>query len=158
MMELKSHLLHLESWAREELAAQRRIMEHVVSQEDALRINDRTAFEDATAAIQREAEAGLERNARRDRIVNGIADHYGVAGRHMTLSSVIERAGDEAGELPDLRGGLKEATGDVARRTRRLKRVMGVLRDLNREVLGTVLGDQGTQALETEGALVDAEA
>ena len=61
MMELKSHLLHLESWAREELAAQRRIMEHVVSQEDALRVNDRTAFEDATAAIQREAEAGLER-------------------------------------------------------------------------------------------------
>lgn len=150
--------MHLEAWAREEITAQVRVGEGIAAQEAALRASDLAAFEAATLRVQRDADASNERHKRRDRIVAGIAQHYGVSARHVTLASVIERAGPEAGSLPELRRELRSAAQDAARRMRRLRRVMVVLRDLNREILGSFLGSTGARALDDEGSLVNAEA
>ena len=158
MMEFKSQLLHLEAWAREELAAQRRIVEQIGIQEAALRANDLAAFEAATILVQHEAETGGERQARRDRLIADLARHFGVSPRHVTLASLIERAGPEAGNLAELRRELRTAAQDVARDSRRLRRVMLALREVNREILGSLLGTPGTHALDHEGSLVNAEA
>lgn len=157
-MEFKSQLLHLEAWARDEIAAQRRIGEQIAMQEAALRANDLAAFEAATILVQNEAETGVERHARRDRLVEGLARHFGVSTRHVTLASLIERAGPEAGNLSELRRELRSVAQDAARDSRRLRRVMLALRELNREILGTLLGTPGTHALDEEGSLLNAEA
>lgn len=158
MMELKSQLLHLEAWARDEIAAQRRLGDQIAMQEAALRAGDLAAFEAATILVQNEAETGAERHARRDRLVAALARHFGVSTRHVTLASVIERAGPDAGNLPELRRELRTVAQDVARDSRRLRRVMVALREVNRELLGSLLGAPGTHALDNEGSLVNAEA
>lgn len=158
MMELKSQLLHLEAWARDEIAALRRIGEQIGMQEAALRANDLDAFEAATVLVRSEAEASAERNARRDRLVSGLARTFGVSPRHVTLGSLIERAGPAAGHLSELRRELRAVAQETARDSRRLRRVMVALRELNREILGSLLGGPGAHALDREGSLVDAEA
>jgi len=157
-MDLRARVLHLEAWAREELAAQRNVHAGLVGQAEGLRRHDLRALEVASLRLAAEADRAPARAVRRDRIVAGLAEELEVPAGLVTLGSLIERLGPLAGELPDLRAELRAVTGEVAKAARAVRRVARVLRDVQREILGALLGNGAAQPWSEEGTLLNAEA
>lgn len=157
-MHTRSRALHLEAWAREELAAQQRTLACLDRQIAALRANDHDGFEVALADLLEETEAAPARAARCHRLVDGFAQALGVPSAHLTLGSLIERLGENAGDLAELREELRSGAARVTMANRKVRRMTSALRDLNRDLLAAVLGPSRERALREEGVLLDAEA
>lgn len=158
MRDPQSAVNHLLDWAREELAAQRRVLGILELQEAAVHAQDAAATAQSTAELELALEAAPRRSARRARLFHALAERWGVAFQVLSLTSIAERHGPGAEPLLELRDQLEAVATEVAQRNRRVGALIGVHRRVTRDVIRIVLGDEHGDPLGTEGTLVDAQA
>lgn len=157
-MNAAAALKHLEVALREELDGKRRALELLARQEAAIAANEPAALEEALKGVEREVQLEARRAARRRQLVAALAEAWRVPADALTLGSIVERAGRDAGRLATLRVELRDAVASVKRRNRRLAALVGMQRRLTRDVMKCVLEDEDGAALHSAGTLVNAEA
>lgn len=161
-MDVRSLLNRLEAWAREEIAACERAHELLAAQEQAIVANRPGELDRATRELEALLLREPERGRRRDAVIAGLAAAWGVPARAMTLGSIAERAaagGADCKRLARLRDELREATGRVLRRNRRVAALTASHRRLVQDVIQTLFRtDPRMSPLGAAGTLVDAEA
>jgi hypothetical protein len=152
-------LRKLESWAIEELGAQRRTLERLQQQHAALRDGDPTALEARGREIDGESAAGIERAARRSALLRLLGVQWGVDPKSLTLASVAERCGREGERLARLRSDLRRAAAATARALRGNVRAARAHQRAWGEILSGLLSSASSASdLHAGGQLVDAEA
>lgn len=159
MSDTSAILRRLESWAIEELGAQRRTLERLQQQQSALRDGDPSTLEARGREIEGESAACLERAARRTALLRALGTLWVVDPKSLTLASVAERCGREGERLARLRSDLRRAAAATARALRANVRAARAHQRAWSEILGGLLNvaaDGGE--LLGGGQLVDAEA
>jgi len=158
MKDLSTLLAELEVCIEREVAAQRGVVGLIDVQEEAIRSGSPQAITAATVDIEAELRSSAQRGGERQRILAGLAAHWHVAPRSLTLSSIAERCGAAGGRLAELRTELRTTMADVVRRCRR----MGALARANGQILNqaieTVLSQETEEQVSNGGTLVNAEA
>lgn len=137
-MNLQGTIIQLESWAREELAAQKALAAELERQERAVAGNDTPGLLRSTEEVQRLIQRGAGRDRRRRQLTNELARAFGVAAQTLTLGSIAERAealGASAQGLRAVRSELREETSRVLRLGRRISAVARRHRGFLDEVL-----------------------
>jgi len=143
---------------QEELAARGRTLELIRSQEQAVLANDPAALEAAMSELERVLEGHAGRERKRNYVIAALAESFGLASESLTLASILERLGEDAGSLEKLRAELASVSRDIKRANRRLAALCGMHRQIAREVIHSLLDQGAGDPLERAGALVDAEA
>ena len=154
---LATLLRHLEAYVQEEIGAQARTLALIEAQEQAVRSADHQAVAKSTRALEGELKSAAERARRRGLLIEGFGRLWGVDAGALTLASLIERVGPDADRLQRQRAELRELSGQVARRARRIGLAARAHQRLAREIIEGVLAAQGAD-VEGGGTLVDAEA
>ena len=149
--------LHLVAWAREECAAQEEALAVLEQQELAVRGRNLTAVNEAAEKMRELGPRGATRGRRRDQLLGQLAQVWNVPREALTLGSVVERLGKDAGELGELRIKLRHSTSQVLRATRRVGVLVTALRRISGDVIEVLLTDEDGSPLHEGGALVDAE-
>lgn len=158
MNQLATLMRHLEAYVQEEIGVQGRTLALLEAQEQAVRVCDREALERANRALDAELRTSPERARRRGLLLDGFGKLWSIDSSSLTLSSLIERIGPAAERLQRQRGELRQASGRVARRARRIGAAARAHQQLTREIIETALCHAGGGAVEDGGALVNAEA
>lgn len=157
MIPLQSLVNALQAWAQEELAGQRRILELVARQEQALCANDTHALLEATQALEPELKTQSERAERRRRLFAKLAAHWHVDAEALSIGSILERCGGHAG-LAHLREELRRSSSELVRRNRRFAALAGAQRRLIEELVAGLLQQDDPRALHEGGTLVNQRA
>ena len=159
MNDVRAILRKLESWAVEELNAQRRTLERLQQHGAALRDGDPAALEARGREMEGEGAAGIERAARRTALLRLLGSQWGVDPKSLTLASVAERCGRDGERLARLRTDLRRAAAATARAVRANTRAARAHQRAWSEILGELLSlGPGQADLPAGGQLVDAEA
>lgn len=153
-MNVRGMCTALESLLGEEIAGKKLLLRELERQERALVAAEHAEVESATHAIEAEITRELDRARRRDLILGRLAAHWRVSVKALTLSSVVERAGEAGLRIDELRIVLRALAADVLRRNRRIARLVAVHEELVEETMTAVLGTRHG-ATET-GVLFDA--
>lgn len=122
-MTVQSLVIQTEAWAREELAAQGRLLAVLEAQERAIAANDTQALVESGAAVQAELATGPTRERRRRALTQALAAQWAVPKDALTLGVIAERAasdGIDTAALRKLRGELRDVSARVLRRGRRI--------------------------------------
>lgn len=122
-MTVRSLVIQTEAWAREELAAQKRLLDVLVAQEQAIAASDTGALVSSGEAVHAELATGPARDRRRRALATALAGHWAVPKDTLTLGVIAERAagdGLDVSSLRKLRGELRELSARVLRRGRRI--------------------------------------
>jgi len=159
-------LRKLESWAVEELNAQRRTLERLQQHGAALRNGDPAALEACGREVEGEGAAGIERASRRAALLRLLGSLWSVDPKSLTLASIAERCGRDGERLARLRADLRRAAAATARAVRANLRAARAHQRAWSEILGELLSlGPGQLGLGTDqadapagGQLVDAEA
>jgi FlgN protein len=157
MIPLQSLLNALQAWAQEELGGQRRMLLLIERQEQALCANDPAGLAAATAALEPELAAQGERVGKRQRIFAALAAHWQADPEALSLSSILERSGEQPG-LAKLRKELHSSTTGLLRRNRRFAALAAAHRRLVEELVEALLEIKDPSSHARGGALVDAQA
>ena len=147
----------LEAYVQEEIGAQRRLLEILETQEHSIRSGDSAALAEQGREIERELRTRAERARRRSALLELFGRLWDVAPGTLTLSSICERAGDEAGLLLRQKDDLRNVVAAVTRSSRRLSSAARLHRRLIAEVIETVLAGEDEACVAAGGTLVDAE-
>ena len=159
MSEMRSLLNHLCAWVESAISAQRELGRLVDAQQAAVRTHQPDAVENATRAIEEALRSAPARDARRAKLFEGLARHFGVAAGALTLTSIATRCGADADDLSRLALELRTAVGDLARSQQQVAALIATHRRVTRDVLVHLLADEhGRNPLEDAGVLLDAEA
>ena len=142
---------------REEVAAHERILELLTAQEDSVRRPGDEAFQASTTALEAELGRTGQRTARRERALRDLASDFGVAQSAMTISSIVERLGDDGAILAQERDRLTEIAKEVQRRNRRVATLVRLHRQVTKELIQVVLGPMDGGDVLDGGSLIDAE-
>ncbi len=156
-VEVKKHENRLIAAVREDIAAHERILEILAEQEASVRRPADERFQEATAALERELSRVPQRKIRRDRVLKGLAEHFGVASTALTIGSIVERLGDENSALARDRERLRELAIEVKRCNRRVATLVRLHRQVTRELIQVVLGPSDGSDVHAGGSLIDAE-
>jgi len=160
-IEVKKHENRLLAAVREDIAAHERILEILAEQEASVRRPADERFQEATAALERELSRVPQRKIRRDRVLKGLAEHFGVAASALTIGSVVERLSERPGEgdsaLARDRERLRELAIEVKRCNRRVATLVRLHRQVTRELIQVVLGPSDGSDVHAGGSLIDAE-
>jgi len=152
-------LRRLESWAIEELGAQRRTLERLQQQAAALSDGDPSSLEARGREIESESAACLERATRRSTLLRALGALWGVDPKSLTLGSIAERCGRDGERLARLRSDLRRAAAATARASRGNVRAARSHQRAWSEILGGLLNAAAPSGeLLGGGQLVDAEA
>ena len=154
---LATLMRHLEAYVQEEIGAQGRTLALIDVQEAAVRSADHQAVAKSTRALEGELRGASERARRRGLLMEGFGRLWGVDPSALTLASLIERVGPDADRLQRQRAELRELSGKVARRARRIGLAARAHQRLANEIIEGLLSAQGAD-VAGGGALVDAEA
>ena len=144
----------LEALLTDEIGGKTRLSRELARQERALISGTPDEVDEATRAIEVEVGRELERARRRDVIFGRLAAHWNVAASALTLSSIVERAGDAGRRIDELRGELRGLVADVLRRNRRVARLVAVNNEVMDETIAAVLGT--TKGNQEVGVIFDA--
>lgn len=155
--DLERALHRLVASVREDIAAHERIAEILGRQESSVRRPSSDEFTRATADLQAELGGAPARTARRDRALSGVAGVLGVPPFATTLGSVVLRAGDRGTALAQDRERLRELADEVDRRGRRVATLVRLHRQVARDLLQVVLGQEDGEDVHAGGSLIDAE-
>lgn len=158
MKDLQALMNRLTACVREDADAQRRLLELMESQEQAILERRPERLEQANAELEAELLRVEPRSRLRDAVLHAFAAHWNVPGSAITLASVAERFGPGAETLLRLRGELRVLAADVKRASRRLAALIHMHRQIARDVIGLLLTDENGNPLEGEGTLIDARA
>ena len=112
--ELRADLNRLEAVLREELAGQRRMLDAVARQGEAVAARTPEGLEHATRELEGELDRGAARRQRVDTVMRRIASALSVAPSALTLGSLVERLGESGAKLRELREELRLAAHEVA--------------------------------------------
>ena len=161
MMSLEATLIHMKSWAQEEIAAQTVLHEVLQRMEAAVQTGTPDDLTDAGSELEAAVEGNLMRERRRNGLMTSCARLWQVPAATLSLSSIIERAeaeGLQLNELRVMRDELRLRVQAVASRAHTLVVLAGhhrgVLQDLM-AILGTASDDEEARQA---GILMDAEA
>ncbi|MAE29547.1 MAG: flagellar export chaperone FlgN [Planctomycetota bacterium] len=154
----RSLINHLEVCVEEDLASQRRLVQLIAQQEAAIVDNDTGALSAATEALEAELRQAPTRSGNRERVLRGLARAWRIHRDSITLASAAERAAEGGERISELRQDLRGATAEVARATRRLAALATMHRNVVREVIDALLGDETSSPVLSAGTLVNAEA
>lgn len=157
-MRQQSLLNSLESYIQEETGARKRMLTIVERQERAIVSGSALALEQATRSLESELGAQIERTRRRENLFAAFGSLWGISPETLSLSSILERGGDDCSRLAALRRELRDATASLARRNRRLAALMTLHRRVVHDLIGCLAQDDGASALSASGTLIDAEA
>jgi hypothetical protein len=155
---LQSLSNHLLASLQGELAVQRRLLELVVAQREAVLERRPEAVEAATARLRAELERATARRTARSQAVGRLARHWGVSAAALTLASIAERLGARGAALRELRVELRGVGLELEREGRRLAMLLRYQRAFVQEVLQTLLGDEHDNPVHDGGTLVDTSA
>lgn len=149
----------LESMLQEEHGAQRRLVQLLSEQEQAIVAGDRDELCRTATGIEAELAAEGARRRRREALVEQLSRALGAPTGASTVSSLSERlaaAGEPVERVRRLRDELRETVLDVRRRARRITVVATEHGELLNDVLRVLVGaDDG---VSEGGLLVNAEA
>jgi hypothetical protein len=148
----------LEALLDEELGARSRTTEIINRQIKALRNKDREGFAECTTAMERELSSNSERGQRRAKVVASLAGQWRVAPTALTLTSISNRLGENGHRISSKRAALREAVASELWANRRLGTLMRAERQIVRDLLRSIYGEDVEKALDSAGNLVDAEA
>ena len=157
MRDPKGIAMHLTAWAREECEAQAHALQVLEAQERAVRSRDLPAVEAASDDVRALGPRGMARARRRDQLLGQLAKAWEVPREALTLGSVVERLGDDAEELRQLRQELRDRASEVLRASRRVGVLVSAFRRVSGEVVEMLLTEEGGAPLHEGGSLVDAE-
>ena len=153
------HLLRqLEAYVQEEIGAQGRTLALLGAQEDALRSRDPHKITSSTQQLERELSSAPRRAQRRQELLAAFARAWDLAPCTLTLSSVVDRAGEEGERLARQRNELRAVTANVARQSRRVAAIARYHESFATDVLQVLIAVDGGAPFEAGGVLVDAEA
>ena len=122
-MTVQSLVIQIEAWAREEHAAQVRLLATLEAQEAAMKASETEPLLASGDAVQAEVSTGPTRERRRRALITALASHWGVPKEMLTLGAVAERAereGIDVSALRKLRTDLRDISSQVLRRGRRI--------------------------------------
>ena len=137
--------------------AQEQALKVLEAQEHAVRSRDLQAVEAASDEVRALGPRGMVRARRRDQLLGQLAKAWEVPREALTLGSVVERLGDDARELSELRLELRDRSSKVLRASRRVGVLVSVFRRVSGEVVEMLLMEDGCAPLHEGGSLVDAE-
>lgn len=147
---------------REEIVAHERIAELLSLQEESVR--DPESLREVTLKLDVELSRTPHRTSKRDRALEDLARHLGIAKRAMTLGSLCERlsvadasANGRTAALRVERERLREAVLLTQKRTRRVNALVRLHREVAAELLSVVLGTESGEDVHAGGTLIDAE-
>ena len=155
--DLKKQRNRLLAAVREDIAAHERILVILDAQEIHVRRPADDAFQQATAALERELSRVPQRKSRRERVLRDLAAHFGVSTSALTIGSICERLGTDGTALAQDREKLLELATEVKRRNRRVATLVRVHRQVTRELIQVVLGPTDGGDVHAGGSLIDAE-
>lgn len=142
---------------REEIAAHGRLHELLGRQQASVTAPGSDEFREATVALEAELARAPHRVKKRTQALADLAGILGVAKGALTLSSAVERLGDDGAMLAQCRDELQACTEETRRRTLRVAALVRLHREVTRELLQVVLGaPEGDDVLDG-GTLIDAE-
>jgi len=145
-MNVNALVIQLESWAREELAAQRAMALLLERQEQAVSSNDTDALLQITAEIRAHLGSSTERDRRRRELIGRAARAFGVTANTLTLGSIAQRAdaqGVGVEGLRSIRAMLRDESARVLRLGRRIAAVARYHQAFLNEVLCLLAPEQG---------------
>ena len=148
----------LEALLDEELAARGRTTAVINRQIDTLKSKDREGFADCTRCMEQELSSNAERGQRRAKVVASLAAQWRVAPTALTLTSIANRLGEDGERIATKRAALREAVACELWANRRLGTLMRAERQIVRDLLRSIYGEEVEKALDCAGNLVDAEA
>jgi len=137
-MKVNGLVIQVESWAREELAAQKAMATLLERQEQAVSSNDTDGVLETTEAVRVHMEGGPSRDRRRRELIGRLASAFGVAHATLTLGSIAQRAealGVPVTGLLAVRAELRDETARVLRLGRRISSVARYHQGFLNEVL-----------------------
>lgn len=158
MNKLPLLLRHLSKQVEEELEAQRTLAALLEDQEAAIVAGEPTAIVQAGRAVEEAMATAGQRARRRDVLLEGFANLWGVQPGTLTFSSVIERAGGSTEGLAKVRDDLRAATAEVMRRARRIRTLASAHQRLTLDILEMLFGAETEGNISDGGVLVNAEA
>jgi hypothetical protein len=112
---------------------------------------------EATAALEPELAAQIERVEKRKRIFAVLAARWSLDPAALSLSSIIARCGEQTG-LATLRDELRRSTNELLRRNRRFSALAGAHRRLVEELVQALIQAGDPEGRSQGGMLVDTEA
>lgn len=153
-MKLDALLVQTESWAQEELAAQTRYYELLEAQIDAVRTSDSESL--AATAEEMDVEVGRrgQRDRRRQTLLKGFGDAFGVDPGTLTLSSIVERAratGLNASRLEAARGRIRDAASRSLRAGRKLSLMVRYHQGVFQELLTMITPEESAGVEGADG-------
>ena len=148
----------LEALLDEELAARGRTTAIINRQISTLQTKDREGFAECTRCMEQELSSNAERGQRRAKVVASLAAQWRVAPTALTLTSIAQRLGDDGSRISSKRAALREAVATELWANRRLGTLMRAERQIVRDLLRSIYGEDVEKALDSAGNLVDAEA
>lgn len=144
---------------REDLAAQRRILDLVERQRRRITDDRGRGLEQEAEEMVSELRSAPERSARRELLMTRFARAWELPVGEVTLSMIVLRLGERASELAELRGELRRTTAEVVRSLRRFSALVSTQRRVVNDVLRSLLDDEEPgRSDRPEGVLLDAEA
>ena len=158
MNKLPLLLRHLSTQVNEELEAQRRLLALLEAQQEAISAAQAPAIVEAGAAVEAELASAGTRARHRGVLLEGFANLWGLKAGTLTFSSVIERAGEAAADLANVRNDLRSVTSDVTRKARNIRTLASAHQRLTMEILEVLFASESNGSVEAGGVLVDAEA
>jgi len=151
-------LRRLEAYVQEEIGAQRRALEYLEAQEQAIRDGDAARIASCGRSVDVELRKVGERGRRREALLAELGGLWAVAPKTLTLSSICERAAQGSERLARQTADLRKVVAAVTRTSRRLASAARMHRGLTMEVIETVLAGEDELCVASGGTLVDAEA
>ena len=108
--------------------------------------------------METELSSTAARGQRRAKSVAALAGQWRVAPTALTLTSIAKRLGEDGGRISTKRASLREAVATELWANRRLGTLMRAERQIVRDLLRSIYGEDVERALDSAGNLVDAEA
>ncbi len=165
-MKIQALVNQTESWAQQELNAQKDLLELLEAQERAIAAGSAEGITSSGEGIQAQLRTGPARERCRLELMRRFARAWGVAAETLTLTSIADRADAEevaTSGLRQLREELRSVGALVLRRGRRIAAMARYHQGLLAEIMGLLLDDPTGNALLSGGrgeggALVNQEA
>jgi hypothetical protein len=151
-------LKQLEAYVQEEIGAQGRTLALLGAQDEALRSGEPHKVAASTEALEREMRSAPSRARRRGELLAGFAALWNLAPHTLTLSSIVDRSGDQGERLGRQRDELRAVVAKISRQARRNSTAARFHERFASEVLHVLLAVDGSKSIEAGGVLVDAQA
>jgi len=147
----------IEALVQEELCAQRRVLENLVRQENALTNADIASLEGALSEARDLAAGASPRESQRRMLLKDFERLWGVSAKSLTLGSIAARLGGSGRRLKRMRAELSDELREVGRTAARVRTFARYHQGVIREAVERVVEQEGGVASEG-GTLINAEA